>query len=174
MNVDSTVSLKVQELINFVSSLEPLEKASSKSSPPSPLHKRENTIIEQKSNQFPNYIYDPSKNNLEKELLRLQSVYGTDYKPLIPRQFVYGKKEEIKKGGRRLRIMQFNLLADGLVICKSHPRPPREVKNFKYRGFRILEEIVRCKPDIVTLQEVDHFNFLLHYLEPYGKLAILF
>ncbi len=143
MNVGSSASQKVQSLINFISSLEPLEKTSSKPSPPSPLHKKEilNAVTEQKSSEFPNYIYDPLNNNLEKELLRLQSVYGTDYTPLIPRQFVYAKEEEKeskkeeKKGGRRLRIMQFNLLADGLSNYHTPMNlffdTPRESLDFK-------------------------------------------
>ena len=72
-----------------------------------------------------------------------------------------------------LDLMQFNILADGL---SSIHQPKNEMfKNhirdclvFDYRGFRLIEEIIRFKPDIITLQEVDQIHFLNHYLSPFG------
>jgi nocturnin len=39
-------------------------------------------------------------------------------------------------------------------------RCPAEALNWRTRRFRIVEEIVRHNPDVVCLQEVEHFQFL--------------
>ena len=64
-----------------------------------------------------------------------------------------------------LRFLQFNMLARGL---SSGPRfggftkTPRACLDFhRYRKFRILEEILRYAPDVVAVEECDHFHDFL-------------
>jgi mRNA deadenylase 3'-5' endonuclease subunit Ccr4 len=60
-------------------------------------------------------------------------------------------------------LMQFNVLADGLCGRMSFPHGgftqllPEEA-DWKNRKNRLLEEIATHAPDILTLQEVDHFD----------------
>ena len=71
-------------------------------------------------------------------------------------------------GGARLRVVQFNTLADGL--SGRHPSnggftesPPASL-DWAYRRGRLVAEIFRhfdgAGPDVVALQEVDHFEEL--------------
>eukprot|EP01083_Nonionella_stella_P210064 760874_1 len=74
-------------------------------------------------------------------------------------------------------MLQFNILADGLsgaynTGLDGFDTSPKESLNFKYRGFRIIEEIIHSSPDIITLEEVDTFGFLSYYLEPFGYSGI--
>ena len=83
--------------------------------------------------------------------------------------------------GNRLRLMQFNILAEGLSsgacvrppfdcqldgqACKASVfgdfdavELPEICLDFKaVRRWRILEEIIRINPDILTIEECDHF-----------------
>ena len=40
----------------------------------------------------------------------------------------------------------------------------KELLNFHYRGFRLIEEIITYQPDIITLQEIDQIEFFNYYL----------
>ena len=65
-----------------------------------------------------------------------------------------------------IRVLQFNMLADGLsALDKDHGdlcRVSKDVINWEYRKNLILNEIVQYTPDIITLQEIDHyFDFFL-------------
>ncbi|XP_076878074.1 nocturnin isoform X2 [Brachyhypopomus gauderio] len=58
----------------------------------------------------------------------------------------------------QIRVMQWNILAqalgegkDGFVCC------PAEALNWSERKYLILEEILTYRPDILCLQEVDHY-----------------
>ncbi|RYH02933.1 hypothetical protein EON65_47535 [archaeon] len=60
-----------------------------------------------------------------------------------------------------IRILQFNILADGLAGFREgggcFSRASKEHLNWDYRKDRIINEILQYNPDIVTLQEVDHY-----------------
>jgi hypothetical protein len=65
-----------------------------------------------------------------------------------------------------IRVLQFNMLADGLsALDKDHGdlcRVSKDVIDWEYRKNLILNEIVQYSPDIITLQEIDHyFDFFL-------------
>ena len=51
---------------------------------------------------------------------------------------------------------------DNFVRC------PSTALHWRTRRYRMLEEIVRHRPDVVCLQEVDHFQFLQRSLAPLG------
>lgn len=74
-----------------------------------------------------------------------------------------------------LRIMQFNVLADGLCggysskeTEKSFIGVDRECLQWTHRGIRLVEEILRYKPDVVGLEECDQIEDLMKYLGPNG------
>ena len=69
-------------------------------------------------------------------------------------------------------MMTFNTLADGL--SEAHQSSQRFInsdagcREYKYRGFRLIEEVIRYKPDVISFQEVDRIEFFKHYLSPFG------
>ena len=60
-----------------------------------------------------------------------------------------------------LRVLQFNVLADGLAGLRPDlgrfNRASKEILNWDHRKIRILHEITQYAPDIITMQEVDHY-----------------
>jgi mRNA deadenylase 3'-5' endonuclease subunit Ccr4 len=61
----------------------------------------------------------------------------------------------------KLRILQFNMLADGLSGLRqdlgAFSRVTAEDMNWDKRGKLLLHEILQYDPDIITLQECDHY-----------------
>jgi len=69
----------------------------------------------------------------------------------------------------KIRILQWNHLSqtlgtknDNFVVC------PPEALDWSSRRWRLLEEIIRYQPDVICLQEVDHFDFLNRGLKTIG------
>ncbi|KAM4732475.1 nocturnin isoform 2-T2 [Anableps anableps] len=57
-----------------------------------------------------------------------------------------------------IRVMQWNILAQALGEGKDgFIRCPLEALNWHERKYQILEEILTYRPDVVCLQEVDHY-----------------
>jgi len=116
------------------------------------------------------YIKEKNCHNLEVELKRLRDEIP-EYKELYPRGFEQIKP--IKNPDNAVQIMNFNMLADGLSgylegdTEKTFIKVPKKCLDFNYRGFRIVEEIARHRPDIVCVEECDQFTFLEHYLQFY-------
>lgn len=74
-----------------------------------------------------------------------------------------------------LRVFQWNILSqalgkenDNFVKC------PDEALDWNHRKYLIVEEIIEYCPDIICLQEVDHFNFLKHVLGTQGYTGMFF
>ena len=61
----------------------------------------------------------------------------------------------------QLRILQFNMLADGLSGLRSDlgafSRAKKEDVIWENRKLKLLYEILQYDPDIITLQECDHY-----------------
>lgn len=61
----------------------------------------------------------------------------------------------------KFRILQFNMLADGLSGLRqdlgAFSRVTAEDMNWDKRGKLLLHEILQYDPDIITLQECDHY-----------------
>eukprot|EP00486_Rosalina_sp_Unknown_P010584 CAMPEP_0201583648 /NCGR_PEP_ID=MMETSP0190_2-20130828/100918_1 /ASSEMBLY_ACC=CAM_ASM_000263 /TAXON_ID=37353 /ORGANISM="Rosalina sp." /LENGTH=435 /DNA_ID=CAMNT_0048025951 /DNA_START=57 /DNA_END=1361 /DNA_ORIENTATION=- len=136
--------------------------------------------------------YIGKTNNIEQELKRLQTTeYVKDYKPLIEREIVQvigadnnandnelesknnDKDESDNKDDKiSFNMMTFNTLADGLsgahVQSKTFVHADNACLEYEYRGFRLIEEITRFMPDVITCQEVDRIEFFKHYLSPFG------
>jgi len=69
----------------------------------------------------------------------------------------------------KIRLLQWNHLSqtlgtknDNFVVC------PPEALDWTSRRWRLLEEIIRYQPDVMCLQEVDHFDFLSRALKAIG------
>ncbi|XP_052893462.1 nocturnin isoform X7 [Anopheles moucheti] len=75
----------------------------------------------------------------------------------------------------QLRIFQWNMLSqtlgmhnDGFVRC------PLEALTWDCRRYQLIEEIVQNDPDIICLQEVDHFKFLQKILSTQNYEGVFF
>mmetsp|Transcript_47216 Transcript_47216/g.75646 ORF Transcript_47216/g.75646 Transcript_47216/m.75646 type:complete len:451 (-) Transcript_47216:722-2074(-) len=122
--------------------------------------------------------YKGATNDLQKELSRLKEEYKDNYQPLYERKWMKlhafnDSDTDTDAAPPSFSMLQFNILADGLSGVFNTGRTefdksPSGSLPFKYRGFRIVEEIVNAAPDIVTLEEVDAFEFVSHYLSPFG------
>ena len=122
----------------------------------SPLSNPENLPISRptpkSSNMFPNI------NSIQD----LQRIAGTHPDTPSPLPSLLSRTFTSKKDIHSVRILQFNLLARGL---SSPPKnggfvesPVASLHFDNYRKYRLLEEILRFDPDIVTLEEMDHYD----------------
>ena len=82
--------------------------------------------------------------------------------PLYRRRWAESSK---KKEGVDLRVVQFNVLADGLsgrdTKLGGFDSAPKDSLKWEARRERLLEEIFRHHgrvPDVIALEEVDHFD----------------
>jgi len=72
-----------------------------------------------------------------------------------------------------LRVLQFNVLADGLSALRDDlghfNRLTKDILEWDHRKSRILHEVTQYEPDIITMQEVDHYyDFFLPELSLRG------
>ena len=94
--------------------------------------------------------------------------------PLI-RKFLQFPLQEIPSSIRsaELRVLQLNILADGLSGLRNDrgflSRVTQRAIDWEYRKDRLLNEIVQYSPDIISLQENDHYyDFFLPELNARG------
>ncbi|CAH1777213.1 unnamed protein product [Owenia fusiformis] len=86
---------------------------------------------------------------------------------LLARTFQSVAKPPIGKNG--LRLLQWNILAQGLCMGKDNfVRCPLEALDWGTRKLRIVEEILQYDPDVICMQEVDHFGYLENILQSVG------
>lgn len=76
-----------------------------------------------------------------------------------------------------IRVLQFNVLADGLALKPSSvtrlSRVPVELLDWKYRKDKLLYEILQYHPDVITMQEVDHYyDFFWPKLQEHGYIGV--
>ncbi|XP_047930913.1 nocturnin [Anser cygnoides] len=77
--------------------------------------------------------------------------------PRCQRDFV-DLRQKAAGGPRPIRVMQWNILAQALGEGKDNfVQCPMEALKWEERKCLILEEILAYKPDILCLQEVDHY-----------------
>ncbi|XP_078394791.1 nocturnin-like isoform X1 [Cetorhinus maximus] len=78
--------------------------------------------------------------------------------PRLQRDFLYLKKSNLASDSRPIKVLQWNILAQALGEWKDNfIKCPREALNWSERKYLILEEILTYHPDILCLQEVDHY-----------------
>jgi len=90
----------------------------------------------------------------------------------LPAPFTRQWQQKAPVGRGSVRVLQWNHLSqtlgtkgDKFVEC------PAEALSWAVRRWRILEELIRHEPDIICLQEVDHFNTLERALGSIGYLG---
>eukprot|EP01084_Bolivina_argentea_P199428 341241_1 len=122
-------------------------------------------------------------NSISDELKRLKNEQSKHYVELWDRGFFeFGKIHRDKTG---MKFMQFNVCLDTL-LGKQKPKSPKNEdekseekelqispEQWQFRGYRIIEIIAKYEPDIVTIQELNHFQFMSHYLKPLGYEGVL-
>ncbi|CAG9856001.1 unnamed protein product [Phyllotreta striolata] len=82
---------------------------------------------------------------------------------------------EYVTGPNNVRILQWNILSQALgQMNDNFSKCPDEALEWNHRRYLIIEELVEYCPDIICLQEVDHFNFLSHILETQGYTGLFF
>jgi len=86
-----------------------------------------------------------------------------------PSPFLRRLQAQAKGEGERVRVLQWNQLSqtlgtqnDGFVLC------PGSALEWGTRRWRLLEELVRHRPSIICLQEVDHFPMVERALASLG------
>ncbi len=94
--------------------------------------------------------------NISEELEILKKQYPKEFKYLYDREIIGVKN--LEKGKEIIRILQFNILADSNSFPKQFTKVNKKCLKWEYRGFRIVEELVRWNAGIITLQECDRFD----------------
>ena len=112
------------------------------------------------------------------EALGLPSLLHRDMHTLPVSSLAARARGWIRVAATTITVMQFNLLAEGLSSGPDATPPFEAVWRSDYGGFdsvaqpelalawdtrklRLLEEILRYAPDVLTVQECDHFDDLL-------------
>ncbi|XP_017039950.1 nocturnin isoform X2 [Drosophila ficusphila] len=79
------------------------------------------------------------------------------------------------EASENIRLLQWNILSqtlgqhnDGFVRC------PEEALTWEHRKYLIVQEILQNQPDVICLQEVDHFKFLQTVLGSQNYAGIFF
>ncbi|XP_022900104.1 nocturnin isoform X2 [Onthophagus taurus] len=74
-----------------------------------------------------------------------------------------------------LRVFQWNVLAQALGRMNDNfARCPVQALDWESRKYKMVEEIVQYCPDVICLQEVDHFNYLKYVLGTQGYSGTFF
>jgi mRNA deadenylase 3'-5' endonuclease subunit Ccr4 len=66
-----------------------------------------------------------------------------------------------------ITVLQWNTLADHLCTEDSFPYTDKNVLNWEFRKNMYLKQIQSCDPDIICLQEVDHYDYFVESLKNY-------
>ncbi|XP_025413522.1 nocturnin isoform X2 [Sipha flava] len=83
------------------------------------------------------------------------------FSQLIKRTFSTVSHDPHSIEGNPIRVLQWNVLSQALGQNNDKfDSCPLEALEWKRRRCHMLEEILRHNPDIICLQEVDHFDFL--------------
>lgn len=108
------------------------------------------------------------------ELLRQIEHLRSEHGPLLERSMLDIPVDKNNDSGKtQLRLMQFNILAQGLSSAPQFGgfvKTPRESLDWDgFRKFRVLDEVLRFEPDVVAMEEVDHFDdFFLPAMKHFG------
>ncbi|XP_020957245.1 nocturnin isoform X3 [Sus scrofa] len=118
--------------------------------------------------QHPEYLVTPDTEHLEpidpKELLEECRAVLHTRPPRFQRDFV-DLRADGPSSHPPIRVMQWNILAQALGEGKDNfVQCPLEALKWEERKCLILEEILAYQPDILCLQEVDHYFDTFHPL----------
>jgi len=73
---------------------------------------------------------------------------------LLTREFV--QVAEVKNGHKTVTLLQMNVLADWLCH-DDFPEKSRDLIHFDYRKSRLLKVVLENSPDVIAIEECDHF-----------------
>ncbi|XP_053311510.1 nocturnin isoform X2 [Spea bombifrons] len=106
--------------------------------------------------QHQEYLQQSDHDQLDpKDLLEECQVALQDRPPRLHREFVVLSDDSRNQS---FRVMQWNILAQALGEGKDNfIKCPMEALKWEERKYLILEEILSYRPDVLCLQEVDHF-----------------
>ncbi|KNC49077.1 nocturnin [Thecamonas trahens ATCC 50062] len=98
----------------------------------------------------------------QREALLAQAAAALDGRPgLYKRGWAMAGVDDAAEEATGVRIMQFNVLADGLSGLQEERggfyAAPEGSLQFETRKWRLLEEVLLADPDVLAMQEVDHF-----------------
>jgi mRNA deadenylase 3'-5' endonuclease subunit Ccr4 len=84
-----------------------------------------------------------------------------------------GMMSEVVVKQENLRVLQFNMLADGLSGLRddlgAFSRTTKDDLKWERRRVQLIHEMLQYDPDIITLQECDHFyDWFFPYLSEFG------
>ncbi|XP_007939407.1 nocturnin [Orycteropus afer afer] len=119
------------------------------------------TLNSSAASQHPEYLVSPDSEHLEpidpKELLEECRAVLHTRPPRFQRDFV-NLRTDCPSSHPPIRVMQWNILAQALGEGKDNfVQCPVEALKWEERKCLILEEILAYQPDILCLQEVDHY-----------------
>lgn len=103
--------------------------------------------------------------------LRKQRKQMNQEEPKVqPPQFIKREMLEVSAptGGFRIKIMTYNMLAQGLVRRKLFPTSGAALK-WDWRSKTLLDEIIHYSPDLICMQEVDHFQYKSFWRDELAK-----
>ncbi|KAG1677317.1 Nocturnin [Nymphon striatum] len=121
----------------------------------------------------PDADMDFSNIKSQKDLLELCSDQLAHLPTPFERNWRYPSGDSRKQGIGHFRVMQWNVLSQAIgVNLDKFAACPVDALSWSTRRFRMLEEMIMYLPDIICLQEVDHFNFLDKALTPLGYKGI--
>ncbi|KAF5272703.1 hypothetical protein FQA39_LY07730 [Lamprigera yunnana] len=117
------------------------------------------------------YLYPMIKRNF-----RLMKGYDKDCCPNFEKLNSVSKAcNDYVSSPYNIRVLQWNILSQALgVMNDNFARCPENALDWNFRRCRIVEEILQYFPDVICLQEVDHFNFLKHVLGTQGYEGMFF
>ncbi|XP_059868976.1 nocturnin [Delphinus delphis] len=127
------------------------------------------TLDGSSASQHPAYLVAPDPEHLEpidpKELLEECRAVLHTRPPRFQRGFVDLRADGPSSSHTPIRVMQWNILAQALGEGKDNfVQCPLEALKWEERKCLILEEILAYQPDILCLQEVDHYFDTFHPL----------
>jgi mRNA deadenylase 3'-5' endonuclease subunit Ccr4 len=91
----------------------------------------------------------------------------------VKRAFIPIHHPEAREVLADLRVLQFNMLADGLSGLRADlggfSKAKREYMDWSSRSIKLMYELLQYDPDVITLQECDHYyDFFLPELAKAG------
>ncbi|XP_043189108.1 nocturnin-like isoform X2 [Amphibalanus amphitrite] len=93
--------------------------------------------------------------------------------PLLTREFTV--IEQPADADSQFRIMQWNTLSQTLGVHNDNfTECPSAALDWETRRYRLIEEISHYAPDVLCLQEVDHFKFFQKALGTIGYSGVFF
>ncbi|GIY96936.1 nocturnin [Caerostris extrusa] len=114
------------------------------------------------------FNWDDLRIKCEEELAGLPPKIDRDFRKV--RGSSTNESDELK-----IRVMQWNILSQALAVnIDKFVACPLDALSWYTRRWRLLEEMVFTRPDIVCFQEVDHYHFFKNTLSPLGFSGVFF